>query len=119
MKVQDHSSLNHHWNTIRTGRLQQITASYDNLGVARILYSFRLILEQKTGKEMPESGRLELFERFSANNSDLSNDEENTSGPLNRGGIADLPLLRKLLAISQKSREPRSWEVIDSFVLLA
>ena len=36
-----------------------------------------------------------------------------------RGGIADLPLLRTLLAICQKSREPSFWEVMDSFVLLA
>ena len=34
---------------------------------------------------------------------------------LNRGGIADLPLLRTLLAIRQKSQEPSFWEV-DSFV---
>ena len=38
---------------------------------------------------------------------------------MNRGGIADLSLLRTLLAICQKSRERRFWEVIDSFVLLA
>ena len=37
---------------------------------------------------------------------------------MNRGGIADLPLLRTLLAICQKSREPSFWEVMD-FVLLA
>ena len=45
--------------------------------------------------------------------------EDNTSGPLNRGDIADLPLLRTLLAIRQKSGEPSFWEVIDSFALLA
>ena len=39
--------------------------------------------------------------------------------PLNRGGIADLPLLRTLLAICQKSQEPSFWEVMYSFVLLA
>ena len=33
--------------------------------------------------------------------------------------LADLPLSRTLLAIRQKSREPRFWEVMDSFVLLA
>ena len=43
----------------------------------------------------------------------------NTSGPLNREGIADLPLLRTLLAIRQKSQKPSFWEVMDSFVLLA
>ena len=35
-----------------------------------------------------------------------------------RGDIADLRLLRTLLAIRQKSREPSLLEVIDSFVLL-
>ena len=49
----------------------------------------------------------------------LSDAEDNTSGRLNRGGIADLTLLRTLLAIRQKSGEPSFWEVMDSFVLLA
>ena len=40
------------------------------------------------------------------------------SGPLYRGGIADLPVLRTLFAIRQKSQGPSFWEVIDSFVLL-
>ena len=35
--------------------------------------------------------------------------------PLNRRGIADLPLLRTLLAICQKSQEPGFYEAIDSF----
>ena len=89
------------------------------LGVMEILCSFRLVLEGKTGKEIPESSRLEFLEKFSANNFALSDAEDNTSGPLNRGGIVDLPLLRTLLAIRQKSREPSFWEVMDSFVLLA
>ena len=38
---------------------------------------------------------------------------------LNKGGIADLPLLRTLLAIRQKSQEPSFWEAIYSFILLA
>ena len=76
------------------------------LGVIEILCSFKLVLEGKTGKEIPESSRLEFLEKFSANNFALSDAEDNTSGPLNRGGIADLPLLRTLLAICQESREP-------------
>ena len=84
-----------------------------------ILCSFRLVLEGKTGKEIPESSRFEFLEKFLANNFALSDAEDNTSGPLNRGGIADLPLLRTLLAIRQKSREPSFWEVMDSFVLVA
>ena len=73
------------------------------LGVTEILCSFKLVLQRKTGKEIAESSRLELLEKFSANNFALSDAEDNTSGPLNRGGIADLPLLRTLLAICQKS----------------
>ena len=68
---------------------------------------FRSVLEGKTGKEIPESSRLEFLEKFLANNFALSDAEDNTYGPLNRGGTADLPLLRTLLAIRQKSREPR------------
>ena len=89
------------------------------LGVMDILCSFRLVLEGKTGKEIPESSRFEFLEKFSANNLALSDAEDNTSGLLNRGGIADLPLLRRLFAIHQKSREPSFWEVVDSFVLVA
>ena len=89
------------------------------VGVTEILCSFKLVLEGKTGKEIPESSRLKFLEKFSANNFALSDAEDNTSGPLNRGGIADLPLLRTLLAICQKSQEPSFWELMDSFVLLA
>ena len=73
------------------------------LGVTEILCSFRLVLEGKTGKEMPESSRLEFLEKFLANNFALSDEKDNTSGPLNRGSIADLPLLRTILAICKKS----------------
>ena len=71
--------------------------------VTEILCSFKLVPEGKTGKEIPESSRLEFLEKFSANNFALSDPEYKTSRPLNRGGIADLPLLRTLLAIHQVS----------------
>ena len=74
--------------------------------VTEILCSFKLVLEGKTGKEIPESSRIEFLEKFSANNFVSSHAEDNTSGPLNRGSIADLPLLGTLLAIRQKSQEP-------------
>ena len=73
------------------------------LGVTEILCSFKLVLEGRTGKEITKSSRLEFLEMFSANNFALSDAEDNTSDPLNRGGLADLPLLRTLLAICQKS----------------
>ena len=83
-------------------------------GVTEILCSFRLVLEGKTGKEIPESSRLEFLEKFLANNFALSDAEDNTSRSKNRGGIADLCLFRTLLAIYQNSCEPGFWEVIDS-----
>ena len=68
------------------------------LGVMEVC-SFRLVLEGKTSKGIPESSGLELLEKLLAINFALSDAEDNTSGPLNRGSIADLPLLRTLLAI--------------------
>ena len=87
--------------------------------VTEILCSFRLVPERKTGKEILESSRLEFLEKFLANNFALSDAEDNTSRPLNRGGMADLTLLRTLLVIGQKFRVPSFWDVIGSFVLLA
>ena len=46
------------------------------LGVTEILCSFKLILEGKTGKEIPESSRLEFLEKFLANNFALSDAED-------------------------------------------
>ena len=59
------------------------------LGVVEILCSLRLVLEGNTGKEIPKSSRLEFSEMFLANNIALSEAEDNNSGPLNRGSIAD------------------------------
>ena len=85
------------------------------LGVTEILHSVRLVLEGKMGRDIPESSRLEFFEKFLANNIALSDREHNTSRALNRGVIADLPLSRTLLAIRHKFQEPSFCEVIDSF----
>ena len=89
------------------------------LGVTEILWSFRVVLEGKTGKEIPKSSRLKFLKKFSANNLALSDEEDNTSSPLNGGGIADVPLLLTLLRMCQNAQEPSFWEVMDSFVLLA
>ena len=74
------------------------------LGVRKILCSFREVLEGKTGKEIPESSKLEFLEKFSANNFALPDAEDNTSGPLNSRGVVDLPLLRTLLTICQSPK---------------
>ena len=89
------------------------------LRVTEILCSFRLVLEGKTGEEIQESSRLEFLEKFLVNNFFFffSDAEDNTSSSLNREDLADLPFLRTLLALCQKSREPSFWKVADSFVL--
>ena len=79
---------------------------------------FQISSSPSRSKDIPESSRLKFLEKFSGNNFALSDAEDNTSGSLNRGGIADLPLLRTLLAICQKSQEPRFWEVMDYFVFI-
>ena len=38
------------------------------LGVTEMLYSFRLVPDGKTGKEIPKSSRLEILKKFLANN---------------------------------------------------
>ena len=73
------------------------------LGVTEISCSFKLVLERKTGKEIPEASRLEFLEKFSGNNFTLSDAEDNTFRPLKTRRIADLRLLRTLLAILKKS----------------
>ena len=73
---------------------------------------FQISLEGKTGKEIPESSR---FSSWKILYFALSDAEDNTSGPLNRGGIAELPLL-----ISNSPKVPRKFlGMMDSFVLVA
>ena len=62
-----------------------------NQGVTEILCSFRLVLEGKRGKEIPESSRLEFLENFLPYNFALSDGEDNISRPLNRVDITGLP----------------------------
>ena len=87
------------------------------LGVTEILGNFGLVLERKSGKEIPESSRLE-FLVFSKQFYFLRCRRQHLE-LLNRACIPNLPLLGTLSAIRQKSREPSFWKVMDSFVLLA
>ena len=89
------------------------------LELTEILCSLRLVLERKTNKDIPESSRLEFLEKFLAKYFALSDAEDKASGPLNREGTVDLPLLTTLLTICQKFRESGFWEMMGSFVLLA
>ena len=70
-----------------------------NLRVTRRLCNLKLVIEGKTGKQIPESSGLD----FSANDFALSDAAKKTSDPLSRGCTADLPLLEALLAICTKN----------------
>ena len=86
MKVQVHSSLE------PPLEYNQDQMPLMNQGGYRNIMYFRLVLEGKIGKEIPELSRLEFLEKFLVNKFALSQAEDNTSGPMNRGGIVDLPL---------------------------
>ena len=88
-----------------------------NLGITETCL-FRLVLERKADKEIPESSTFQFLERFSANNFALPDAEDTTSGLLCKS-IVDLPLLRTLTAIHKKSLNPGFWQIIHSFGLLA
>ena len=88
------------------------------LKVMEILCNFRLVLEVNIGQEIAESSRLELWEKFLANNFALWNAEGDTSGPLNRGDKADLPFL-KTLSNSPKVPRAKFLGIESCFVLVA
>ena len=64
---------------------------------------FQISPRREKSKEIPETSRLEFLEKFLANNFTLSDAEDNMYSLRKKGGIADLLLLRTLLAIHQKS----------------
>ena len=101
----------------------EIQSRPDTFDESRFIMTFLTIIEITQIYTMqfhkPESSRLQFLEKFLANKCALSDGESNSSRLLNREGIADLPLLRTLLAICQKPQKPSFWEVIDSFVSLA
>ena len=84
------------------------------LGAIEKLSSFRLVLEGKTGKVISASRKVEFLERFSVDNFALTDAEDNICGPFIRGSVADLSLLRTLIAICQKP-----WQLMGTLVLLA
>ena len=100
MKVQAHNSLEP---PLEYNQEQLLMTFLIILGVTDLLCGFRLVLEGKIGKETPKSSRFEFLEKFLTNNFALSDAEDNISRLLNRGGIADLTLLRTLFTIHQKS----------------
>ena len=110
-----------HWNTIRTRHLWRIKVHYDFLiilWVTEIPCSFILVLEGKAGKGMPENLILKFLDKFLGSNFALIDGEDNIFRSLNRRGAEDFLLLRALLAICQKPREPSFWKVMDTFYFI-
>ena len=71
MKVQAHSSLEGplEYNQDQMSLMNKVRYDlFTILGVIEILWNFRLVVERKTGKDIPESSRLEFLEKFLANN---------------------------------------------------
>ena len=78
---------NNHLNTSEPEVLEvsrSVTNFLNISGVPGILCSFRIVLKGKASKVMSD--------KILSNNFPLSDAEDNTSEPLDRGGIADLPL---------------------------
>ena len=88
------------------------------LEVKDILSNTKLVLDKNACKKKPESLRLEFLKTILANTFALSDAEDITSGPSNRGGITDLPFLKTLFTILQKSQQWSFREVTDSFILV-
>ena len=104
MKLQAHSSLGLPLEYVQNqaNKSSLVMTILIILGIMEMWYCFRLVLEGKTGKEIPKCWRLEFLEKFLANNFALSDAEDHTSGLLN----SRLSFWRTLLAICKKSREP-------------
>ena len=67
MKVQAHNSLEVplEYNQDQTFDESRFGMTFLTiLGITKILCSFRLVLEEKTGREIPKSSRLEFLESF-------------------------------------------------------
>ena len=80
--------------------------------------SFKLVLERKTGKEIPEASRLEFLEVFSKQFCFIGGRRQHLWTIEFTDCMTDLLLLRTISVIHQKSREPSFWKLMDSFVLL-
>ena len=63
--------------------------------------------------------KLEFPEIFSGNSFALSNEDNNTSGPLYREGRADLSFAENTINYSPEFSKPDYWEITKCFVLFA
>ena len=93
---------NSRWNTIISRRVRGMNAGYDhnnhNIGVTKISYSLRLVLEGNTNKEIPE---IRVFRKYLSKQLCLIICRRQHIRTIKRRSVVNLPLLRTLLAIHQ------------------
>ena len=87
------------------------------LRVTEILYTFKLVPVKKTGKEIPESTRLEFLDKFSATILPYQMQNINTLGQCIEE-VSRFVFFENSISNSPNSRDTGFWEVIHSFVLL-
>ena len=81
-----------------------LISHYGNFFFVRQLYGLdKKFLKTPLGTKVI---KIVVLRKFSENNFDLSDAEDNISGPSNRGGKLDLHLLRTLLATQHASYKP-------------
>ena len=76
---------------------------------------FQISCRRKTGKEIPESSRLEVLERFSANDFALSDAEHHRV--VEKRKYSRFTFVENTNGNLQNLQELSFWEVMDSFVL--
>ena len=122
MNVQAHSSLEPplEYNQDQTPLMNQVCCVFLTiLGVIEIC-SFRLVLERKTGKEIPEPSKIRVISKnFNEQFCFIKCRRQYLWALEKRWYCRYLCWEHFYVAICQKPHKPSFWEVIDSFVLRA
>ena len=87
------------------------------LRVTEMLCTFRLVVEGKTAKEIPESSKLEFLEKSLANNCFIRCRRQHLGAVEQR--YSRFIFVEKTITNLPNVPQPSFWEVIDSFVLVA
>ena len=112
--------LNHHWNTIRIRHLWWIKVHsnlFNQLGSYGNIMQFQISSRRENRQRDTRVIKIRVSRKVLSKIFALSDAENNASGLPNRWRIADLPLLRTLLAITGKSQY--EWVFHNSYWLTA
>ena len=72
------------------------------MGVTENIMQFQISSRRENRQRDNRVIKIKFKEKFSANNFALSDAEDNTSGPLNRGGIADITFVENTISNSSE-----------------